>query len=85
MFSYVVQRYHSQAASSQNITKDDTPSDNIDVPGNKSCSRRLLPILILVITDQEIQLSFSRQTQERWNQRKHLKQLKKHCNAQGFI
>lgn len=65
MSSHAVQRYHSQAASSQNITKDDTSSDNVDVPGNKSCSRRLLPILILVVTDREIQLSFSRQTQER--------------------
>lgn len=58
-FSHAVQRYRSQAASSQNITKDDISSDNIDVPGNKSCSRRLLPILILVVTDGKIQLSFS--------------------------
>jgi len=65
MFSHAFQRYHSQVASSQNITKDDTLSDNIDVPGNKSYSRRLLSILILVVTDREILLSFSRQTQER--------------------
>lgn len=45
----------SQTASSQNM-KDYTSSDT-DVPGNKSWSRRVL-ILILVIIDQEIQLSF---------------------------
>lgn len=55
MFSHMVQRYHSQTAPSQNM-KDDTSSD-IDVPDNKSCSRRVL-ILILIVTDQEIQLSF---------------------------
>lgn len=55
MFSRMVQRYHSQTAPSQNM-KDDTSSD-IDVPDNKSCSRRVL-ILILIVTDQEIQLSF---------------------------
>lgn len=55
MFSHMVQRYHSQTAPSQNM-KDDTSSD-IDVPDNKSCSRRVL-ILILIVTDQEIQFSF---------------------------
>lgn len=53
----MVQRYHSQTASSQNM-KDDT-SSAIDVPGNRKkglWSRRVL-ILILVITEQEIQLS----------------------------
>lgn len=77
MFSHAVQRYHSQAASSQNITKDDTSSDNVHAPGNKSYSRRLPPILILIVSDWEIQLSFSRQTQKRWNQIKHPKQLTK--------
>lgn len=64
MASHVVQSYQNQAASFQNITKDDTSSDNIDVPGNKSCSRRLLPILILVVTGRDTQLSFSRGTGE---------------------
>lgn len=59
LLSHMVRRYHRQAASSQNTTRDDTSSDNRDVPGNKSCSRRLLPILILVVTSGEIQLSFS--------------------------
>lgn len=77
MFSRAAQRYHSQAASSQNITKDDTSSDNVHVPGNKSYSRRLPPILILIVSGWEIQPSFSRQTQKRWNQTKHPTQLKK--------
>lgn len=46
--------------------KDDTSSD-IDVPDNKSCSKRVL-ILILVVTDQEIQLSF--QDRERRDENK---------------
>lgn len=53
----MVQRYHSQTASSQNM-KGDT-SSAIDVPGNrkKDLWSRRVPILILVITEQEIQLS----------------------------
>lgn len=85
MFSHAVQRYRSQAASSQNITKDDTSSDNVDVSGNKSCSRRLLPILILVITDQEIQLSFSRHTGEVEPKQTPQTTERKHGNAQVFI
>lgn len=55
MFSHMVQRYHSQTASSQNM-KDDT-SSAIDVPGNRKKDPWSRKVLILVITEQEIQLS----------------------------
>lgn len=79
MFSHMVQRYHSQTAPSQNM-KDDTSSD-IDVPDNKSCSRRVL-ILILIVTDQRYNCLSKTDTGE-MKTKQTIKE--NHKNAQGFI